>query len=167
MSTAVLSFQDPMAVLFPSAPWGWKMPRPPQPHGAFLDDDTRDIWASDRAYRAVIGPGAHLLVDFGGKSDGASIPKILQTCFTPKFERATFAQAWVHDHLYGARLVRRELADWIFYKQLLAGNVHPAKALSYYLAVSVGGVAAWALHTPDSVREARQLATLQIMEAAA
>lgn len=157
-----------LAVRYPleaRPPRDWRMPRPPQPVGQF-NDGVSPVWHSREDYGAVILPNMRLRVLEGGGSDGASIPWFLQTAFTPRFDKATFAQAWVHDHLYAARLVSRSMADWIFYQQLLAGGVHPTKARAYYLAVYTCGWRTWQKHTALSVAEARQYARIEVLEEA-
>lgn len=152
----------PMEIVFPP---DWQMPRPPAPVGAFtLWDDS--LWMSSQDWSTVIAPGVNLRILAGFLSDGATIPRLLQSAFTPRFEGTTFGPAYGHDGLYAARLVPRATADLIFFRQLLASGVHPAKARGYYFAVRMCGWWTWSRHTPESVAQARLYVSLQLPEAA-
>ena len=136
------------------------MPRPPQPVGHF-DTSNNENWIATESGNATITPTLILKWSPGSDSDGASIPKLLQGPFSPRFESATFAQAFVHDMLYAARLVPRKLADYIFFRQLLAGGVHIFKARIYYAAVYTCGWYVWNRHTPGSVMAMRSVVTVE------
>jgi hypothetical protein len=157
-----------LAPLYPferRPPRDWRMPVPPQPIGRF-SSTRRNRWDATMGGAAQLTPGLRLVWMPEAWSDGASIPFLLQTGFSPRFESATFAQAWIHDLLYGGRFVTRAMADYIFYRQLLAGGVHPVKAKAYYWAVFGWGWTAWLRHTPESVSEARRFVRLELAEAA-
>jgi hypothetical protein len=156
-------------VLYPfeaRPPRDWRMPVPAMPIGRF-SLERREQWFAELHGSAVITPHLKLRWFPRAWSDGASIPWFLQTAFTPRFEGTTFAPAWNHDLNYWGRLVSQELADWIFYKQLLACKVHPAKARAYYVAVRAFGWRAWNRHTAESITEARRLVGIEVMEVAA
>lgn len=102
-----------------------------------------------------------LEVDAGFKSDGASIPKPLQSFVSPRYEARTFPAALAHDALYAGELVDRHIADREFYRLLKRMGVNEVKARIYYTASRVYGRVAYRKHTPESVENARKLCRIK------
>lgn len=134
------------------------MLNPPQPIGQF--DDLTGDWTLMRPYMASIGNGRWLFVAAGFVSDGASIPRFLWSAVGPRYERATFPAAFVHDALYAAELLPRRECDDIFYHHLRS-RVTWAKAYTYWLAVRMFGGYVWDAHDPMEVARARELCRIE------
>lgn len=93
----------------------------------------------------------------GAVSDGASIPSFLWSVpGMAAFQGDTFAASFVHDMLYSAELVKRDVADRLFREILRNSGVGVVRAnLMYGAARAFGGVV-WSRHTPESIAEARK-----------
>lgn len=97
---------------------------------------------ADGEYVIIVLPG--VLHDFASKAFLKS---------TGKFSSA----AIIHDSLYGAHIVTRQLSDKIFYNAMLSTGTAKYRALSYWAVVrGVGGVAAYNGITEEQQIEAKK-----------
>jgi hypothetical protein len=130
-----------------------------QPTGKF-DGNSGEFILTERWHCEL--SGCILEIDAGFASDGASIPKWLQSGLSPRYEAATFPAALAHDALYMAELIKRKAADFEFYRLLKLLGVPAWKAEAYYWAVRIAGWWIWKRHTIESVRKARTLCRLRL-----
>jgi hypothetical protein len=133
--------------------------RPDQPTGRF-DGDSGEFVLTERWHCEL--SGCILEIDPGFASDGASIPKWLQSGLSPRYEAATFPAALAHDALYLGELVNRKSADYEFYLLLKLLDVPAWKAKLYYRAVRLFGWWIWKKHRPEQIKEARKLCRLRL-----
>ena len=98
-----------------------------------------------------------LVVDPGFKSDGASIPKPLQSYVNPRYSAKTFGAAFAHDAMYAGELVDRKDADQEFYRLLKKYGSHEIMARIYFYSVRLFGWIVWLGHSKKSVEKARSL----------
>lgn len=82
-----------------------------------------------------------LVVPFGFKTDGATVPWMLRWLF-PQMGRYTRASI-AHDYLYDYRIGTRSQADLEFLKWMLEDRVPIWKAYTFYYAVRIGGKRWW------------------------
>jgi hypothetical protein len=127
---------------------------PSQPIGRF-DTDSGEFVLTER-WHCLLGTGGVLEIDAGFRSDGASIPKRLQTGISPRFEAKSFPAALAHDALYMAELLDRKYCDLEFYRLLKLLGMESGRAKLYYYAVRLFGWRFWNRHSYKSITEARK-----------
>jgi hypothetical protein len=103
-----------------------------------LRDLTRDDAEMTLAapVRVTLGAGLDIVVPAGTTTDFASIPPLLRGLVR---RRGTDLAGLVHDHLYRTGLVRRQVADGIFYALCRDAGVSAGRSLALFLAVTLLG----------------------------
>ena len=96
-----------------------------------------------------------LIIKAGYTTDGASIPKPVWVIIGHPFNPDYILAAIVHDALYSAELVSREVADDVFKWFLDRMGVNEIVAQTMYLAVKEFGWSVWGKHTVESIKESR------------
>ena len=124
------------------------------PIGKFEPESGRFVLTAPWA--CMLSDGSILQVDAGYSSDGASIPKLIQTGLSPRYDSRTFPAACAHDALYDAELLDRKQCDIEFYKLLKILGMKDGLAKLYYWAVRTFGWFVWSGHTAWSVEGARK-----------
>jgi hypothetical protein len=129
-----------------------------QPTGRF-DSNSGEFVLTERWHCEL--SGCILEIDAGFASDGASIPRWLQSGLSPRYEAATFPAALAHDALYLGELMSRKSADFEFYRLLKLLDVPTWKAEAYYWAVRIFGRWIWNRHTLEQVKATRKICRLR------
>ena len=114
----------------------------------------KEAYTSDAGdYLVVIQPGF--------ATDGASEPRVTWTALglTP-FSGASLRASVTHDALYAGELVSRGEADLVFRDILYKEQCESNKVVVMYEAVSRAGGFVWAMHTKESVAQARKFVSL-------
>lgn len=97
----------------------------------------------------------------GFVTDGASIPdKLAPPLGLVRNAPSIIRGALVHDALYESQLLDRETADSILYAACLQDGTDPDKAQAIWLAVHEWGFIVWDRHTPESIKQARELVSV-------
>ena len=131
-----------------------KLAKPLSPIGKF-DIETGDFVQTEDKWECELSTGHTLIVMKGARSDGASVPSILQTALSPRFDSKSFPAAYTHDQLYASRVIPRKTADLEFGRLLLMFGFGGGKAWLYRRCVRVFGWWAWRKHTKKSVAKVR------------
>ena len=79
------------------------------------------------------------VIPIGFESDCASIPKILWTIVGHPFQAKSRRPSVLHDFLYTNRVVKRKVADQMFYDALIEEGMEEIKAQAFYLCVRLYG----------------------------
>ena len=127
---------------------------PDQPIGRF-DTESGEFVLTER-WHCLLGTGGVLQVDAGFRSDGASIPRWIQTAVSPRYEAKSFPAALAHDALYMTELLDRKHCDMEFYRLLKLLGMESWRAELYYYAVRLFGWWVWNQHSFKSITEARK-----------
>lgn len=102
-----------------------------------------------------------LKINPGFQFDGASIPKICWTSIGHPLEHRFIFAALLHDALYAAQYLKREIADRYFYDFLKDfSGIGSYTAGKMYLGVRLFGGSAWNEKSESQIAEARKLITL-------
>ena len=107
-----------------------------------VQDDTQGLWElvqplsfqSDVAGRTLVAPVGH-------RTDFCSVPRV-PFVFDILGDRAR-KSGTIHDWLYTAHPVDREVADEVLREMLLVDGIGHADAEMFYLAVRAGGSSHW------------------------
>lgn len=83
------------------------------------------------------------VIPVGFISDGASIPQFLWSVMGHPFQADVRKAAVLHDFLYRHQVVRRKVADQMFYDALCEEGLNENKAQMFYAGVRVGGASSY------------------------
>ena len=114
-----------------------------------------EAYLLNQPYHTNILPGHILEIAAGFRFDGASIPRVFWLTTGTPMDPHYQASGLVHDALYAAELLPRQVTDDIFYFCLRRDGVGWYTARKMWLGVRIGGGFVWSRHTPDSIAHAR------------